>query len=147
LSDYRALRAAEIPGVERIGAHDRTFGKVEWEGRSLSDVEIDGWTADYPFFLDRGRSTSRDRALAAGRHFSPFEDEHSSPVSVTGSDVARRILNSDAPIGKTILVNGRHLEVIGVLEERPSVLGQDPNRIVMMPLGRYLKMIGGTESI
>jgi putative ABC transport system permease protein len=142
LGDYRALRAAGIPGVERVAAHDRSVGKAEVEGRSLSDVQVEGWTADYPFFLDRGRASSTDRALAAGRHFSPFEDEHSRAVCVIGSDVARRVLRSEAPVGRTLRVNGRHLEVVGVLQERPSVLGANQNRVILMPLGRYLKIFG-----
>ena len=146
LSDYRALRTAGIPGVGRVAAHDESGGRVETEGRSLTNVEVQGWTAEYPFFLDRGRATSNDRALAAGRHFSTFEDQHSRAVCVIGADIARRVLRSEAPLGRTIRVNGRHLEVIGVLQERPSVLGSNQNRVVLMPLGRYLKIFG-SESI
>lgn len=142
LADYRALRTAGISGVDRVAAHDVTEGRVETEGRSLSHVVIEGWTADYPYFVDRGRATSNDRALSAGRHFSPFEEEHSRAVCVVGSEVARRVLRSEAPIGRTIRVDGRHLEIVGVLQERPSVLGANQNRVVLMPLGRYLKMFG-----
>jgi putative ABC transport system permease protein len=147
LADHRALRNAGIAGVERVASHDQEMAKVEGAGRSLSGVRIEGWTADYPFFLDRGRDTSRDRALQDGRHFSPFEDEHSRAVCVIGADVASRLFRGRNPLGKSVQVNGRHLEVIGLLEERPSALGGDPNKVVLLPLGRHLKIFGGERSL
>ncbi len=147
LADYRALRAADIAGVERVAAHDGATAKVEAEGRSLSGMAIEGWTADYPFFLDRGRDTSHDRALEDGRHFSPFEDEHSRSVCVIGADIASRLFRGESPLGKSVRVDGRHLEVIGVLQERAAALGGNPNRIVLLPLGRHLKIFGGERSL
>jgi putative ABC transport system permease protein len=147
LADYRALRGAGIPGVSRVAALDRAQGRVEAGGRSLDGVQIEGWTAEYPFFLDRGGEASPDRGLAAGRHFGPFEEEHSRPVCVVGSEVVRRVLRGEHAVGRTIRVNGRHLEIVGVLAERPSVLGMNPNRTVLMPLGRHLKIFGGSGAL
>ena len=37
--------------------------------------------------------------------------------------------------------------MIGVYEEKKGVLGMDPNRLVVMPLGRHLKLFGGDRSL
>jgi putative ABC transport system permease protein len=100
---------------------------------------VQGWTAEYPFF--------RKIELAEGRHFNVFEERASRPVAEIGSEVADRIIRSPSPLGTTIQVNGRHLEVIGVLKDQAGVLGSNPNLLVITPLGRFLKIFGGRRSI
>ena len=139
LEDYRALREAELPGVAAMAAFAGTSARVDHAGQGATQVAVRGWTADYPSF--------QDVELDAGRHFNTFEERSSRPVAVIGSRIAERIVRSPDPLGKTIRVNGRHVEVIGVLAERPSVLGNDPNSVVFLPLGRFLKTFGGRRSI
>lgn len=147
LADYRALREADLPGVLRVAATNTGAARAEMNGLSLADVTVQGWTADYPFFLDRGDDDSPDRGLAAGRHFSPFEDEHSRQVCVVGAEIPARLGRGGDVLGKTLRVGGRHLEIVGVLAEKPKGLGSDPNRVVLLPLGRHLKMFGGQRSL
>jgi putative ABC transport system permease protein len=139
IDDYRSLRNADLPSVDEIAAFDRSVGRVSSRGRAVRDATVEGWTADYPAF--------HDFRLAEGRHFNAFEERSSRPVAVIGSEIAERVLRSRSPVGETIRVNGRHLEVIGVLEERSGVLGGNPNVIVYLPLGRFLKMFGGRRSL
>jgi putative ABC transport system permease protein len=139
LDDYRALREADLATVDRFAAHDQDAGRVEHEGRAVKDVSIEGWTSDYPSFRDGG--------LAAGRHFNIFEERNSRPVAVIGSGVAEKIFRTDSAVGRTILVNGRHLEVIGVLEKQAGFLGHDPNVVVLTPLERFLKIFGSRRSL
>lgn len=139
LDDYRALREEGLGSVERLAAFDRARARLDAADRSATGVLVEGWTADYPSF--------RDRKLAYGRHFNAFEERNSRAVAVIGSEVAERILRTPNAVGKTLRVNNRHVDVIGVLAEEKGVLGSDPNRVVMMPLGCYLKIFGGQGSI
>jgi putative ABC transport system permease protein len=139
LDDYRALREAELPSVERVAATASSQARVDRHGRAIREVRIQGWTSDYPLF--------RDAELAAGRHFNLFEERHSRPVCVIGSEVAQELFRGAAAVGQTIRVAGRHLEVIGVLQEQGTVLGHNPNVLVLEPLGRFLKTFGGRRSI
>jgi putative ABC transport system permease protein len=125
--------------VDRLAAFDRSSARVEHEGRSIRDARVEGWTADYPSF--------RDSELSAGRHFNAFEERNSRPVAVIGSEVAERVFRGASPVGKTIRVYGRHLEVIGVLEEQSGFLGHDPNVVVVAPLGRFRKIFGARRSL
>ena len=147
VADFHALRGARLPGVLRVAATSQGAANAEMNGRSLSDVRVSGWTADYPFFLDRGDDATKDRGLAAGRHFSPFEDEHSREVCVVGAEIPQRLGRGGDVLGKTLRVGGKHLTIVGVLAERPKGLGSNPNRVVLLPLGRALKMFGGNRSI
>ena len=139
LRDYRALREADLESISRIAAYDRASARVEAPGRAASGVPVQGWTADYPSFLERD--------LESGRHFNLFEERNSRPVAIIGTDIADRILRTRDAVGKTIRVNGRHLDVIGVFEEEESSLGNNPNRLVVLPLGRHLKVFGGDRSL
>jgi putative ABC transport system permease protein len=137
--DYRALRDANLPGVESCSAMLSELARVEAPGRSVERVRVEGWTADYPLF--------KDIRIAAGRHFNVFEAHHSRPVAVIGSDIAKRILASERAVGRTIRVNGRSLEVVGVLAEKAGVLGANPNLVVYVPLGRLQKVFGPRRSL
>jgi putative ABC transport system permease protein len=139
LDDYRALREEDFAAVERVAATASAAGRIEGETRSLRDVLVEGWTADFPSF--------RDADLAAGRHFNEFEELTSRPVAVIGSGIAERLIQERDAVGRTIRVNGRHLTVLGVLKEEKEVLGHDPNLVVITPLGRFLKTFGGDRSI
>ncbi len=68
-------------------------------------------------------------------------------MAVIGSEIAERILRTEYPVGKTLRVNGRHMKVIGVFEEQKASLGGNPNRVVLLPLGRFLKVFGGNRSV
>ena len=41
-------------------------------------------------------------------------------------------------------MGGRHLRVVGVLAERPSVLGNNPNRQAVVPIRFHQKILGGS---
>jgi putative ABC transport system permease protein len=139
LDDYHALREASLATIDRFAAHDRSTARVEHEGRAVSDASVEGWTADYPSF--------RDSELADGRHFNLFEERNSRSVAVIGAGVAEKIFRTTSAVGRTILVNGRHVEVIGVLKKQSGFLGHDPNVVVVTPLGRFLKLFGARRSL
>ncbi|NNE42753.1 MAG: ABC transporter permease [Gemmatimonadetes bacterium] len=139
LEDYRSLRDERPSTVAEIAAYSARGGRVERGGRAMSDIPIQGWTADYPAF--------RDAELTSGRHFNHFEERNSRPVAVVGSEIVEQLLRGQDPLGETVRVNGRHLEIIGVLKEEKGLLGNNPNRVVVTPLGNYLKIFGGGESL
>jgi putative ABC transport system permease protein len=139
LDDYRAMREERLEFVDQVAATSSDVGRVDGDARSLREVPVEGWTADYPSF--------RDAELAVGRHFNEFEELSSRPVAVIGSGIAERLIREQDAVGRTIRVNGRHLTVVGVLKEEKEVLGHDPNLVVITPLGRFLKTFGGERSI
>jgi putative ABC transport system permease protein len=139
MEDYRALREADLQTIERIAANRSGTGQVDHQGHSIQSVYVQGWTSDYPHF--------QELKLSSGRHFNPFEDAHSRPVAVIGSEVAQSLFRGKSPLGQQVRVNGTHVEVIGVLAEQSGGLGDNPNLIVIMPLGQFFKIFGSRGSL
>jgi putative ABC transport system permease protein len=62
-------------------------------------------------------------SVETGRFISRYDDEHATAVVVLGADVADALFPSISPIGKTIRLNGRNFEVIGVFVRTPGLFG------------------------
>ncbi|MBK7872258.1 MAG: ABC transporter permease [Saprospiraceae bacterium] len=77
-----------------------------------------------------------------GRYFSQSEYTFGANKAVLGYEVADRLFGSIEPIGKTIKVNGRKLEVIGVLEKSGeslvNVMNFDEGIIISYELARKI---------
>lgn len=80
--------------------------------------------------------------MGKGRFFSPSEYQYGSNKVVLGAEVAEALFGSLDPIGKTIKVSGRNLEVIGVLEKSGesivNVMNFDPVLMITYQLGRKM---------
>ena len=46
------------------------------------------------------------------------------------------------PIGKTVRVNGKHLKIIGVFEEQPSMFGQSNDNFAVIPITTWQSFYG-----
>ena len=79
--------------------------------------------------------------LGEGRFFTDTEDLHRRDVAVIGNGVRERFFQHEDPIGKTILVDGHSLEVIGTLTKFKSFLGDDQNdKAILIPYNTFKKI-------
>jgi putative ABC transport system permease protein len=62
-------------------------------------------------------------SVAEGRFISRFDEERSRPVVVLGAAIADSLFGRAEPVGKTVRLNGRDVEVIGVFEKDPGMFG------------------------
>jgi putative ABC transport system permease protein len=61
-----------------------------------------------------------------------MESRHRSAVAVIGADIQKALFAGQDPIGKTIVVDGRHFEVIGtLLRPTASFFGNTDNRVLV----------------
>lgn len=135
LADVEYLRDAALPGARFVGTRATTETSVTRRTRTVEGVTVHGRSWAYPFI---------DNApIARGRHITETEDRAGRPVAVLGSELAERLFDGTNPLGQTIHLGGRHVEVIGVLAHRPSTLGNDPNDQAIIPIRMFLKMFGG----
>src|SRR5882724_2992427 len=79
------------------------------------------------FFL-RGAEPELGRAVpqfavASGRFVSPDDLEHRRSVAVIGAGIADTLFPQVDPLGKTLRMNGRPYDVIGVFEKDPGLFG------------------------
>lgn len=123
-----------------VGAHIERTADLRGRGRDSRNVTVRGKTADY--------SLLEDLPLHAGRHLTPQDVAGSRPVAVLGWEVARELFPAlDDPVGRTVKLGGRHLDVVGVVEDRGTVLGNSRNRFAVIPVTTHLKSFGSRESV
>lgn len=78
--------------------------------------------------------------LSSGRNFSQYEITTGAPSVIIGSNVARKIFDSDDdPVGKRISIGSAKFEVIGLLEEKGSSIGFSGDNMCLLPVS-YVKL-------
>jgi putative ABC transport system permease protein len=82
----------------------------------------------------------RNRAVSSGRFFNDFDIQRRAMVCVLGSDVAKGLFPEESSVGKSIRVNSRLFEVVGVVEEKPPFLGNSDNNFVIIPYSTFMKL-------
>ncbi|PYS14339.1 MAG: ABC transporter permease [Acidobacteria bacterium] len=137
LSDMAAIRAA-CANCKSVGASVNARARVKF-GRDYLDSEIRGFTAEMPAL--------RGYELQAGRFLTEYDVEHARNVVVIGTDIVDNLFPFVDPIGKTLIVDDRPFEVIGVTTKQGSVLGQSQDNWVTIPITLHQKMYGARRSV
>jgi putative ABC transport system permease protein len=140
IDDMRAL-AEQCTACDEIGAtaSASTSVHVRYGNKELVDVSLSGQTANM--------AEIDTRTVELGRYFTPSEAEHKAGVALIGGTLAQQLFPGSDPLGKVIRVGNEELSVIGVMERIGSVLGQDQDNFVMVPLPVLLRMQGAHTSI
>ncbi len=87
----------------------------------------------------------RDWAVSQGRLFGNDDVSGANEVCVLGQTVVKQLFPSGMPVGKTILVNGVPLKVIGVLQFKgANMMGMDQDDILAMPWTTMKYRVSGT---
>lgn len=114
-----------VPDMQLAMPTTYWWAPVTYEGKERH-FEAYGVTEVFP--------TIRDHPLYQGRFFTAVENEISRPVAVLGWQVVQDLFAGRNPVGKTIYLDQRPFEVIGVLEEKGQYLGEGVDRIIFVPL-------------
>ncbi|MCP4291762.1 MAG: FtsX-like permease family protein [bacterium] len=139
LSD-RDWLAENLKEARAVGASSSRRGELRAASHQQKNVNIRGLTSDYTIM--------EDLPLLLGRHLTPLDVSRSRQVVVLGSEVAENLFPRRAnPLGREIKLGGRHFEVIGVVEERAMVLGNNRNQFAVVPLTAWQKVFGSGGSI
>ena len=105
---------------------------ARYKGQDMVDALFVGVTADLLQMINA--------TLGEGRFFTEGEDLHHRDVAVIGNGVYKRFFDHADPIGKTIVVDGHSLEVIGTLTKFKSFLGDDQNdKAIWVPYNTFKK--------
>jgi ABC-type antimicrobial peptide transport system permease subunit len=106
---------------------------ARYKGHDMVDALFVGVTSQHLQLINA--------TLADGRFFTEMEDRHRRDVAVIGNGARERLFAHENPIGKTILVDGHSVEVIGTLSKFKSFLGDDQNdKAILIPYGSYKKV-------
>ncbi len=105
---------------------------VKREDNQVSDIFIQGTTADYPLI------STVD--FAEGRFFNELENKSAAAVCLLGYDVADALFPGTSPVDKDVLISGQRFRVVGVGARQGSFLGLfSLDSIVIVPLPAFQK--------
>jgi putative ABC transport system permease protein len=76
--------------------------------------------------------------LGYGRNLSPEDVALARNVTVVGPDIQKKLFPNETPIGKTIKLNEKPFQIIGVFTEKGSSFGQSQDDLVIVPITRFL---------
>src|SRR5713101_807890 len=131
--------AAACRHCQYVGAQVSATMNLHYKDKELQDTSIQGQTPNM--------SEIDTRAVVAGRFFSESEDRHAAPVCVIGDKLVAEFFAGVNPIGKSIRAANAEFTVIGVYDKIGSVLGQDRDNFVVIPLSTFLRIRGSRQSL
>ena len=138
--DDRDWLSGRMTEASTVGAVISTTGDLRAGGNSFRGARVRGVTSDYALL--------EDLPLLVGRHLGPMDVQRSGQVIVLGYEVARDLFPRRAdPVGQFVRLGGRHFEVIGVVEDRGTVMGNNRNQFAALPITAWQKLYGSGRSI
>jgi len=138
LEDMEAI-ARRCGACEAIGASLSSTTRARYRDQELVDVRLIGQTAS---MVDIDT-----RTLEQGRYFTPVEDQHGARVCVIGARIAEELFPGIDPIGRALRAGNTEFRVIGIFQEIGSILGQDQDNFLIIPMGAFRRMLGTRRSI
>src|ERR1035438_2667510 len=120
--------------VEEIGMSVNRSVSIHFGKEHRHNVQLSGVTAN--------QGVLSDIEPAEGRFISDLEDGQRAMVAVIGNDLKDQFFANANPIGKSIIVEGRPFEVIGVAKTKGSVFGNSRDNFLMIPAETYFKIYG-----
>jgi putative ABC transport system permease protein len=120
--------------LREAGMEAGRSASVRYGSNLLESVSLSGVTSNI------GVITNVE--TATGRFLTDTEDRRRVSVAFIGEDLRERFFANVDPIGKTIQINGRPFQVVGVAKKQGSMFGQSRDTFVMIPIQTYFKMYG-----
>jgi putative ABC transport system permease protein len=124
---------------DAIGATASTVTRVRYRDQELQDQSLYGQTSNMGLI--------GTRVVEMGRFFSEVEEEHAVPVCVIGYNLRNQLFASVDPIGKLVRMGREELRVVGVFERIGSVLGQEQDNFLVVPITVFLRLQGSRRSL
>ena len=122
-----------------VGARLASTAQVKYGREFLLTTQVRGITPEVPEILAEN--------LEAGRTITDYDVRHSVRITVVGADVVDNLFPFVDPIGKTLLVNNREFEIVGVGEREGSLMGQSRDNWVAIPITSFQRMWGARRSV
>jgi putative ABC transport system permease protein len=135
LEDAVAI-AEQVPSVKRV-APQITRSEVVQSGGQSSSASVLGVT---PEFLP-----VRQFEVAQGRFFYATDLRSARNVAVIGPDLASKMFADKPALGQTLRIRNQPFEVIGVLEPKGAVFGQNPDENAYIPLSTMVSKLAGRD--
>jgi len=136
--DLQVVRA-ECRSCAAVGAQAQQVATVHAGRFKLSNVPISGYTANIATLLNVD--------LQAGRFFTPLEEDHAAAVAIIGYDLKDQLFAGVDPIGRIVYVHGYPLRIIGLQTKQGNVLGENRDKVMLVPLTFLQKVMTSDDGI
>jgi putative ABC transport system permease protein len=133
LTIREAQRLEELPTIKFVVVDENGSADVEFEGKRLASVSIQGRDSDWP--------NVSGGAIYPGRSYSHLEDMANSRVAVINEKVAEQLFSQRDPIGRRIKLAGLPYDVIGVYHPPTGLFGEGDENEVYIPYGTLVKYV------
>lgn len=135
--DADAIRN-QVSGIEALSGYVNGVGTISWESESI-DSRFAGVSSEYP--------EVESAYLAYGDFFTDDDDRSLRNVAVLGWQVYTDLFGDTNPIGQRVKVKQKSFRVIGVIEERGTVLFQNQDDQIFIPLRTAQKQMLGIDHV
>jgi putative ABC transport system permease protein len=137
-AEFEFLKS-KVTMSREIGMEADRNVNIHYGTQTLEQVELDGASANIGLISNME---------AASGHFPlDVEDQRHMMVAFIGKDVQQRLFPHVEAIGKSIDVDGRRYEVVGVAKPKGTVFGQSLDNFVYIPFETYYKIYGARSGI
>jgi putative ABC transport system permease protein len=137
--DDLAAVAERCRSCDHVGASASGTLSVQYQNKQVDDTTIFGYTPNM--------AEIDNRTLELGRYFTPTEDRRAAYICLIGAALVEQFFPGVNPLGRSIRSGSQEFTVIGTFEKLGSVLGQDQDNFVVVPLTSYLKIRGARSSL
>ena len=137
-ADLAAIRE-QIAGARAVAGQAQSQGTAVRNAQNWS-TSINGTTNDY--------LVAQNWALAAGRPFTPAEEQAGKSVCIIGNTIVANLFQGVDPVGLRFRVKSISCTVIGVLATRGQAgFGNDQDDVVIMPLKTVQRRFTGNRDL
>lgn len=138
LDDMRAI-ADGCPDCQYTGASVTGTARLQYRDKELNDISLIGHTPNM--------AEIDSRVLNRGRYFTEAENNRSAYVCVVGDDVLEQFFGGVDAANQTIRIGNQEFTILGSFEKIGSVLGQNQDNFVIVPINTFLRMRGTRSSV
>lgn len=119
-----------------VGAEQWQFGKQITFGNKETNpnISISGITT--------GAMRTNNWNVERGRDLRESDIQYSNDVCILGQEVVNKLFVNIDPLGQVVRVDGKPMQVIGVLEKQPSMFGQSRDSYIVMPITTFQQKYG-----
>ena len=130
IEDAEAI-ARLAPSIAAVSPERYLWGgsKVKGNGKEANSPTVAGGNQNY--------LVCNNWALADGRNVSDVDVQHVTDVAVIGAAVVKSLFEAKDPLGQPITINGRRVNIVGVLEKKGSQMGGSPDNIILIPITTF----------
>ncbi|NEP02869.1 MAG: FtsX-like permease family protein [Symploca sp. SIO2E9] len=136
LSDAEAIKA-QVPAVTEVSPMIASRLSLTYGSRQLS-TNVFGTTPEMTAVLNI--------PVRQGRFFDLSQQQQNAQVAALGSDAARKLFDDQNPIGKEVQINNLPFLVIGVMQAKGSLGGDNPDEFIYVPITTMANQIVGRKS-